>query len=898
MAFIDQVQDLTSLTVSDNDELSQFLKDGVIDVTNRWLIVRPQDAEQFQRESSISDSQGLSVGGARILAVIREGNLDGSSDGTASWYPCRKISPSMQSRAVDVESLDYASLYNPVYAINSDKTINVYPTPSANNGLKVFYINEEPRDITNNAALIHSHSDIKYFPNDKVYLVDIYAGIRLLQATMGSNVISLTTVPPDVPTLSTVSFNESNGLSITATDPTSISLTSVTYTGLSSDEDTGSVSDVTHTVVDISGATQPAYNGNAVVGLADGTLTVEMIDTALSVTDLSISTVPPDVPTITASTVSFSQAAPTYTKPSVSLSAAPTIGNLTISVSAPTTPSDPSISGGSVGAITIDSLPSAPDYVSPTTTISGETWASEYPHAEVDITTALTALKNNIDLSNAAVDAMPVPPDTPDVPELSSVGTAPTYDNTIAASEFSDLATLIDTDEDPELAASKIQEINALMQNELNDFNEENVVFQNTMQQEVQEDTLIIQKYQADLAVYQAEIGAMSAQSQGYLQTAQGYANEIKTRLSATQVKVSEYQIRVQDALNEFNDANVVYQAGVQRNIQQAQIDMQDAQKEADLTLQAAIQDYSLELQLFQQEIAKYQAQVNDEVQEYQQNLAGDLQVWQAERTTDLQQYASDIQNELNEFNKENAAYQIELQVSIQNAQLEDAEESKKIQKYSAEVQEYQAEVNTEVQEWQANTNKDLQVWQQTNAMSLQEHSARMQDALNLFNEENVEYQAEIQEKIQQAQINNQENLQNMQKALQIAIRDADKSQEHQIQEKIQDMQAIVADNERKVAQFTAEAQHYATQVNEDVQAYTSRLQSDVQTMQAAIANNQSLLTKYQAETVEYQAEVAAETQEQSVKMQQYQLLYTQLKAEYDQAFMIAAPQQPQQAEV
>ena len=52
MAFIDQVQDLTSLTVSDNGELSQFLKDGVLDVTNRWLSVKPQDVELFGRESS------------------------------------------------------------------------------------------------------------------------------------------------------------------------------------------------------------------------------------------------------------------------------------------------------------------------------------------------------------------------------------------------------------------------------------------------------------------------------------------------------------------------------------------------------------------------------------------------------------------------------------------------------------------------------------------------------------------------------------------------------------------------------------------------------------------------------------------------------------------------------
>ena len=68
----------------------------------------------------------------------------------------------------------------------------------------------------------------------------------------------------------------------------------------------------------------------------------------------------------------------------------------------------------------------------------------------------------------------------------------------------------------------------------------------------------------------------------------------------------------------------------------------------------------------------------------------------------------------------------------------------------------------------------------------------------------------------------------------------------------------------------------------------------EIQKYQAEV---QSKIAKFQAETVEYQAEVAAETQEQSVRMQHYQLLYSQLKAEYDQAFMIAAPKQRQQAE-
>ena len=47
-----QVEALTSLAIDNTstptqNELSQFLKDGVIDVTNRWLEKRPQDMELF-----------------------------------------------------------------------------------------------------------------------------------------------------------------------------------------------------------------------------------------------------------------------------------------------------------------------------------------------------------------------------------------------------------------------------------------------------------------------------------------------------------------------------------------------------------------------------------------------------------------------------------------------------------------------------------------------------------------------------------------------------------------------------------------------------------------------------------------------------------------------------------
>jgi len=509
--------------------------------------------------------------------------------------------------------------------------------------------------------------------------------------------------------------------------------------------------------------------------------------------DLSINSVKPSSPTITASTVSFSQTAPTYTKPTLLLSSAPSISNLTISANAPTTPLDPVISGGSVTAVTVGShLTSAPNYISPTTTISSVAWATEYPSEASAITIALTAINANVDLANATVDVVPVPPDSPTLSTGTSVSfstsapvyTAPAITTTGSDSTSVDLTKLdtatwtaldydfddenidplkwfqvagdmIQNEEDPELAQVQLQKIatyiqaySTAMQNQLNKFNDANAEYQIEFQKSLknadfdnEEDARLLQKYQAELGVYQGEIAAMSAQSQGYLQTAQGYVNEVQARLSSAQIKVSEYQARVKDALNVFNKENAVYQAAIQTNIQQAQIDMQDAQKEADLTLQASIQDYTLELQLFQQEIAKYQAQVNDEVQEYQQNLQADLQVWQAERQTDLQKYASDIQNELNEYNKENAVYQVELKKSIENAQLESAEEAQKLQKYSGEIQSYQADVNKEVQDFTNTLSKEVQEYQSKVAL----YTADLQ-----------KYQAEVASETQKTALNSQ----------------------------------------------------------------------------------------------------------------------------------------------
>ena len=89
--FEEQVEGLTGLSIDSGSsptqgELTQFLKDGVLDVTSRCLSVRPQDSFMFMRISSESTSQaGVTIPSAKIISVVRE---SGTND---NWKNCRKI---------------------------------------------------------------------------------------------------------------------------------------------------------------------------------------------------------------------------------------------------------------------------------------------------------------------------------------------------------------------------------------------------------------------------------------------------------------------------------------------------------------------------------------------------------------------------------------------------------------------------------------------------------------------------------------------------------------------------------------------------------------------------------------------------------------------------------------
>ena len=167
-------------TIPTHAQLSQFLKDGVIDVADKMIKKSPNEITKFLKKSSEQTANDtLDINGAKIATVLREAGV--SND----WRECKFIPPSHQKRVEDVNSIFYASKFNPVFTVLENGVINVYPAPDSGgvDGFVVYYVNNVPQD-KGGAALIYSHSDIKYFPDDKVYLVVLYATIKVLQAKL------------------------------------------------------------------------------------------------------------------------------------------------------------------------------------------------------------------------------------------------------------------------------------------------------------------------------------------------------------------------------------------------------------------------------------------------------------------------------------------------------------------------------------------------------------------------------------------------------------------------------------------------------------------------------------------------------------------------------------------
>ena len=181
--FEEQIEGLTGITISysttvpTQDQLTEFLKNAVLDVTRTSIAVDPHSTFSFARASEKQVNNDYYKNTGQIIEVVRE---NGTSN---DWRKARYIIPSDVSLVSEVGSFNYASKFNPAYVMLEEGLINVFPAPSENNAFKVYYINNKPVNA-NEEDLSYSDTTIKYFPDRLVHLVVLYAAIKCLEAQM------------------------------------------------------------------------------------------------------------------------------------------------------------------------------------------------------------------------------------------------------------------------------------------------------------------------------------------------------------------------------------------------------------------------------------------------------------------------------------------------------------------------------------------------------------------------------------------------------------------------------------------------------------------------------------------------------------------------------------------
>ena len=364
----------------------------------------------------------------------------------------------------------------------------------------------------------------------------------------------------------------------------------------------------------------------------------------------------------------------------------------------------------------------------------------------------------------------------------------------------------------------------------------------------------------------------------------------------------------------------------------------------------ASLSQYQAELgessATYQKDAGIYQALVQQATQNANvtnshavQNMQKELQRAQSIVQTGSTEHATALQ--IVQANAANTQAK-NMQDAIQVVQAIIADNTVNMQEWSQSLAQYQAEVGTDVQEYTNNLNKKTQLWQQTNTTILQEHSQRMQDALNVFNKGNAQYQANVQAQMAKFQTDAADAMKEADLTIQASIQDytfelqkwqqslgqyqAEVNTEVQeFTQKLQmELQTWQAEQANAIQQYQMETADNMKTADIANQANLAQGQADLQVavrdkdkqlereiqnatneMQEIIQNNQSLLAKYQAEAAIYQAEVQEQIQENTQNLQKfnadlqaegigYQWLqdqYGRLKMEYEKAFGMAQPQ-------
>jgi uncharacterized protein (DUF4415 family) len=725
--FKDQIDDLAgTLTASDDDAIQQWILDGCYDIIQKSVAKNGEDEVwKFVAKSGNQTSNDIDVDEIRTIAAVMLNNVFAN-----------KGKFQLKAKYADSGSIYAATANNPVWYLDDSK-LTIYPAPTGGAPANYYYIPEYALTSWNTST-----SSIDNYPSEYYYHAMLYAAIQVLQRKMLDSA-----TPTVVPTLTTISAI-----------PDSPALTAVSYSSPSaSDVSTAPTISTTSYVLPSAGTAfssrLAAYSGTSTFSV---TATVPSLIGAADFVNSTVGSIAKadisgDIPTYSSVTVSAG---------TLGALASESISNLTIATVAPAVPG--------IATVTYDSSYSA-------ATVSGISAITDIASVS-DVVTAGTVI-------TAASSDTPtyLPPDVVTAASVSSeLAKMKTFIDTEEDTELSSAKAA----EIAQILAefnSRMQNYQAQIGDSSNVFNEENTIYQakvqqatqnaNTVNQQsvqnlqkelqreqsivqtasteyatasqkaqadasnaqakvlqdaiqtvqgtIQNNNALISKFTQDLALYQAQV---NTEVQIYTQNLQK-TTQLWQQLNTT--RLQEHSQRMQNELNNFNEANVRYQANIQAEMAKNQSDVAKAQKDADLEQQTSLQLRADELSKFQADVSQYQAEVNTEVQVYTQNLQMEIQSWTTEQANAIQQYqmesadnikTADIANQKN-LQQGQADLQVavrdrdkQLELNLQNAvntmQAIIQDNQAKSGKFQGDLAAYQAEINEELQEYTQNLQK------------------------------------------------------------------------------------------------------------------------------------------------------------------------------------------------
>lgn len=199
---LQRITALTQLSISSSGtapteaQVTEFLLEGIKDLTNKIINLRPDESFKFAGESEDTNNSGITVLG-KILSVVRE------HDSTSILRPCTPISAELRYEATDINSLNYKSKYNPGFYI-LNKKVYVVPAPgdASNNDAKVSQIVYGSADHGSNMG------GWTNFPDDYEELVIYYAAAQSCLSAASDIQNNMPTKPeaPTAPAFESIHF--------------------------------------------------------------------------------------------------------------------------------------------------------------------------------------------------------------------------------------------------------------------------------------------------------------------------------------------------------------------------------------------------------------------------------------------------------------------------------------------------------------------------------------------------------------------------------------------------------------------------------------------------------------------------------------------------------------------